>query len=50
MAGEMDFAMVVLHYGDPGLTGNCLRSLTGSGVPVYLVENCPEHAFDEAEI
>lgn len=50
MAGEMDFAIVVLHYGDPGLTGNCLRSLTGSGVPVYLVENCPEQVLDEADM
>jgi len=34
--------MIVLHYGDPSLTINCLRSLAGCGANIYLVENGAE--------
>jgi len=40
-AAENDLAVVVLHYGDVGVTRNCLRSLEGSDAAVYLVDNGP---------
>ena len=47
MAGEKDLAIIVLHYGDPSLTINCLKSLGGSCARVYLVENGTEGSLGD---
>jgi GT2 family glycosyltransferase len=39
--------IVVLHYGDAGLTLQCLNSLQHASFPVLVVDNGPEFSFAE---